>query len=249
MKTIIKNRYGVVPNEVLNDPTLSLKDKGLYAFIQSKPDNWEFSIARIAVQTRDGQDGVRTSIHNLERAGYLRRIRYQDKRGFWLVAYALYAEPTFENPGWENPTQENTPNNSNKEYSKKDYSKKETDMRFELFWQKFDKKVERKKCEQKWMKLSDEDRDKAIDAVDRYVEATPEKRYRKNPITWLNGECWNDELDTGQSGTSISAMTKLLKESTKDKDISFKQPKEPSQRKIAQKERGPDPEDWSLFPE
>lgn len=27
----------------------------------------------------------------------------------------------------------------------------------------------------------------------RYVAATPERRYRKNPLTYLNGKCWQDE--------------------------------------------------------
>ena len=31
-------------------------------------------------------------------------------------------------------------------------------------------------------------------AID-YVKSTPEIKYRKNPLTWLNGEYWRDEKE------------------------------------------------------
>ena len=64
---------------------------------------------------------------------------------------------------------------------------------FEEFWQAFGKKEDRHKCQQRWGALKPAEQQAAITAVPAYVVATPEKRYRKNPLTWLNGKCWLDE--------------------------------------------------------
>ena len=68
MKINIANRFGVIPNELLNNPNVSFKAKGLYAFIQSKPDDWDFSAERIATQTSDGRDAIRSALKELEDA-------------------------------------------------------------------------------------------------------------------------------------------------------------------------------------
>ena len=30
--------------------------------------------------------------------------------------------------------------------------------------------------------------------VQNYVDSTPDKQFRKDPTTYLNNECWNDEI-------------------------------------------------------
>lgn len=37
-------------------------------------------------------------------------------------------------------------------------------------------------------------REKALTYIPAYVKSTPDKQYRKNFETFLNQECWNDEL-------------------------------------------------------
>lgn len=66
-KLRVQNRFGVVPNDLLNDKTISLKAKGLFAYIQSKPDDWDFSSERIALDHTDGRDSVRSAIIELEK--------------------------------------------------------------------------------------------------------------------------------------------------------------------------------------
>ena len=65
---------------------------------------------------------------------------------------------------------------------------------FEVFWHKYAKKQDSKKCLEKWMKLTDAEISQALDKVDAYVASTPDVQFRKNPLTWLNGKCWNDEI-------------------------------------------------------
>jgi hypothetical protein len=90
-KLRINSSFGVIPNELLNNKTISFKAKGLYAFLQSKPDNWSFSVNGIASQTLEGKDAITGALHELEKAGYLERIKYQNELGQWDCDYILYA--------------------------------------------------------------------------------------------------------------------------------------------------------------
>ena len=65
---------------------------------------------------------------------------------------------------------------------------------FDIWWNLYDKKVGKEKTFKKWLSLKDEDRQKCIDVAPRYVEAKPDKRYRKDPLTYLNNAGWNDEI-------------------------------------------------------
>jgi uncharacterized protein YdaU (DUF1376 family) len=67
---------------------------------------------------------------------------------------------------------------------------------FDVFWEKYNKKQDSKKCLDKWLKLSDNEINAALDKVAAYVHSTPDVTYRKNPLTWLNGKCWEDEIIT-----------------------------------------------------
>ncbi len=65
---------------------------------------------------------------------------------------------------------------------------------FEKFWFMYDKKRKRPACEKKWATLTDEQRQSVLIHVPKYVASTPEKRYRKDPLTYLNNSCWLDEI-------------------------------------------------------
>ena len=69
---------------------------------------------------------------------------------------------------------------------------------FAVFWKAFAKSADKKKCERKWRRLTKTQRQAALANVEAYVAATPEVRYRKNPLTWLNGECWQDDLPAAE---------------------------------------------------
>ncbi len=66
---------------------------------------------------------------------------------------------------------------------------------FVAFWDLYDKKVgKRGKVEKKWNSLQQEVKEKILDYIPKYKKAQPEKKYRKNPETFLNNESWEDEL-------------------------------------------------------
>lgn len=66
---------------------------------------------------------------------------------------------------------------------------------FEEFWNDYEKKVGKKdKLISKWRKLSDADKINIKAYIPLYKKAQPDKKYRKNPETFLNNKSWNDEI-------------------------------------------------------
>tara|TARA_R110002012_G_scaffold162328_1_gene324571 strand:- start:1985 stop:2482 length:498 start_codon:yes stop_codon:yes gene_type:complete len=65
---------------------------------------------------------------------------------------------------------------------------------FEMFWNLYDKKVDVTRCKKSFMQLSLTEMGEAIKGVKEYVESTPNKRYRKNPTTWVNNKGWSSEV-------------------------------------------------------
>ena len=90
---------------------------------------------------------------------------------------------------------------ANKAASKKKHRKESLEevrehlpMYFEKFWKMYDKKVDRAKCEKKFNKLKAIEIENIYKTLPNYVKSTPDKKYRKNPLTYLNGKCWQDEI-------------------------------------------------------
>ena len=136
-KLKIKNRYGITPNHILNDKNLSMKAKGLFGYIQSKPEDWDFSVQRIELQTKDGRDSISAGLKELEDIGYLKRVKYKDGEGKWDWEYHLTDIPFTENPSTVFPFTGNPQIYSNKELVIKN-SKKEADQ-----WANIDRKYRR----------------------------------------------------------------------------------------------------------
>jgi hypothetical protein len=70
---------------------------------------------------------------------------------------------------------------------------------FDSFWELYGKKIGRKDCLNKFMKLSIDDMQKIVEVVPRYVASTPDEKFRKHPETYLNGRHWEDEVQTTQA--------------------------------------------------
>lgn len=65
---------------------------------------------------------------------------------------------------------------------------------FETFWNAYGKKTGRKKAEAKWKRLKQDDKQQILETVEMYVQSKPDPQYRPNPLTYLNGELWKDEI-------------------------------------------------------
>ena len=65
---------------------------------------------------------------------------------------------------------------------------------FNTFWLLYDKKTNNKKCLAKWQKIKPELHETIFNHVKEYVKSTPDKKFRKNPETYLNNSGWEDEI-------------------------------------------------------
>lgn len=71
---------------------------------------------------------------------------------------------------------------------------KETLYNFSSFWDLYAKKKDTDKCEKKWGLIKETERELIMKVLPSYISKTPDKKFRKNPLTWLNGNCWKDEI-------------------------------------------------------
>ena len=64
---------------------------------------------------------------------------------------------------------------------------------FDSFWDAYDKKIDRKKCEAKWNRLPVKDKEAILEFIPIYQAHQPDEKYRKNPYTFLNSEIWAED--------------------------------------------------------
>lgn len=68
---------------MLKDPRISLKTKGLLAYLSKCPESIDITIEYIAQDTKDGRIAISNAINEAEEAGYIERERMRDKQGRW----------------------------------------------------------------------------------------------------------------------------------------------------------------------
>lgn len=64
---------------------------------------------------------------------------------------------------------------------------------FDEFWSAYDYKVKRRPAETAWNRVPKGLRQHVIERARAYRAATPEKRLRRHPTTWLHQRGWEDE--------------------------------------------------------
>ena len=91
----VGSKFTIVPNQIMDDPTISFRAKGIYAYLRSKPDDWEFRVPNIVRAGKEGRDAIQNALGELECAGYLERVanRKDDgKYNGWI--WYVYETPT-----------------------------------------------------------------------------------------------------------------------------------------------------------
>lgn len=64
---------------------------------------------------------------------------------------------------------------------------------FEKFWNIYNKKTGGKDAKAKFLKLTDKEIDQILNTLPHYVKSTPDVKFRKHPLTYLNQRTWEDE--------------------------------------------------------
>jgi hypothetical protein len=210
--------FTVLYNSVLRDSRLSLKTKGLFAIMQSFPDNWEYNVKGLASRVGIGRDGIRGCLRELEAAGYLLREQQHGAQGrFSCTTYVLQEQaplekspltekPSTVKPSPDKPLTEN-PTQVNKQVSKETRTKApippagldEQAELFDRFWTAYPRHQGKDPARRAWRRL------KPNLQLCRVMSAALERqkrseswqrdggRYIPMPSTWLNQHRWEDE--------------------------------------------------------
>ena len=105
--------FTTVDNVVLNDTNLSWKAKGLFVYLWSQSDEWDFYESEVVKHSTDKIASLKSGLKELEQQGYLKRQRKRDDKGHlkeneWILSdNPMLENPMLENPMLENPMLEN----------------------------------------------------------------------------------------------------------------------------------------------
>lgn len=78
-----------VANVVLTSPKISLKAKGLYAYLFSKPDTWEFSSHRMEGELKESHPTIVKLLRELEHHCLLMRKRQKNGKVEYFLTYSM----------------------------------------------------------------------------------------------------------------------------------------------------------------
>lgn len=73
--------YTHIDNDLADAQGLSFRAKGIALVLLSKPNNWEIKIAYLMAIGKEGEQAIRTAMHELATFGFLMRIRERDEHG------------------------------------------------------------------------------------------------------------------------------------------------------------------------
>lgn len=135
--------YTQVLNDVLYDNRLSLRAKGIYAYLFSKPDGWQFHTNTMSKDLKESKGQIYAAIKELIVCGYIIRKQINENGVFGGTIYEFlepcnkipYAEiPCAEKTAYgSTPTHNNTNNISNTDI----YNNTDIDNMFTSFWEEY----------------------------------------------------------------------------------------------------------------
>ena len=91
----ITKNYVKIPNDLVDDPTISWKAKGLFCHMASKPDYWNFTVASLASQFPDGKSAIFAALDELKDRGWITYIKRANGQGKYKLETSL--EPESDN--------------------------------------------------------------------------------------------------------------------------------------------------------
>ena len=86
-----RNRWVTMDNRAVEDSRLSLKAKGLLAYLLSRPDNWRASPEHLARTTSSGEYAIRNALRELRDRGYAKLTCPRGDKGLiagteWVIS-------------------------------------------------------------------------------------------------------------------------------------------------------------------
>lgn len=200
--------YTVMSNYHFKDKRLSLKAKGLLSQMLSLPDTWDYTIAGLAYINKEGELAIKSALDELKENGYLLVTKLMPKdteSGRIEYVYDIFEIPSSEIKA--EPVRQEQPK---KEVTEK--QKVNTDD-FETFWKAYPKKKAKGTAERAFEKaIKKTDLQTILTAIDVQKKSAQWKekdgQFIPYPATWLNAECWNDEVESKETDNAQAELDK-----------------------------------------
>lgn len=102
-----QKNFTIADNRIMQCKDLSIEARGVYFYMASLPDDWEFSEERLAKDCKCGVDKMKRILKELFSIGLLSRDFYNNEKGHRKAHYDIFDfEAMKENPTLENPPKE-----------------------------------------------------------------------------------------------------------------------------------------------
>ncbi|NEH32644.1 hypothetical protein [Rhizobium ruizarguesonis] len=240
--------FTMVPNALIRSSSLSLKAKGLYCLLFSKPDNWIYMEEALVSESADGRESYRSGIKELVESGWLTKVQVRDDKGvFSHIDWHLSDDGS---PVAGKPVAGESPPN-NTELIKTERSKIETPKapkgaepveEFEEVWKArwgrgdaANPKQPALKAYSKALKGGAVHADILQAVKMRRGVGKADTEYAPQMVTWLNQERWKD-AGSGEAGklspADIEAAQKRTDEAKRVHDETMKQMVEARRRQL-----------------
>lgn len=220
--------FTTTSNTIIRDERLTWKARGIFNYLWSMPDDWDFYAKEVAKHAKDGIHSLDSGLEELAKYGYLERTRLRDKKGrfgapVWILHddpvdaqepkcdFPILEKPILEKPILENRTLLNkylTKDLSNKVRTNKQANAASADAdlseSFNKLWNLYPKKQGKKDAfrhYKAWRKKSkDNTDDYLLRKLNEYKAylAANQWLHPMNGSTWFNGR-FDDDYSTANS--------------------------------------------------
>lgn len=209
----LRENYTQVDNQILNNKDLSLKAKGLYAFLCSKPDDWEFSYNWLTFQLQEGEKALRSAVKELVEIKILLRTPKRDENNNfagwdWIINPTEKDLENLKDPFRKLPTPEvaktgtsqNGDEISNNKTSKTKLNNNNNNniCEFENFWIIYKRKIDKGRAEKSFNRLTAQEKILAVAGAKKWAEKWETEKtdleFIPHPTTWLNNKRWEAEI-------------------------------------------------------
>ena len=216
----INGNFVTTSAQVAQDKRLSWKARGIFLYLASMSDGWNFYVDEIAKHSPQGKRSLQSGLKELEEYGYLKRVRTHKPNGdLSSLKWELHYEPVElqkQNSSEAVLLQKrNEPliNNNNNKYqetininnNKRNIKESQASLtdRFEKLWKQYPKKQGKKVAFAAYKRaikkgVQDKDIELGIANYNKYIKITKKDyQYIKQGSTWFNQSCWDDEYNYG----------------------------------------------------
>lgn len=183
----------------INETKLSIED----AIIECDEHNYQNLLSKKVIKEIDGFIKIYFLDEQFEYVLDKSEKARESVKKRWSKRNAIVLEPNNDS----NTNVLETYNERNTEEKRREEKREDKELiySFDEFWKTYNKSTDKKKCSDKFYKLSVEDLEGIKLNLPKYILSTPDVQYRKNPLTWLNGKCWNDEVSTPQQEQNLNS--------------------------------------------